>query len=99
MDMSVGYDRAAFFEMLRVLAWEPILSFSMCEFSDDRKNWQRRTVVRYLETNRDLTEDERNHLANMKEVKRISESKELMSAIFDVGLAFSHFTYDRCSLI
>ena len=88
LDMSVGYDRAAFFEMLRVLAWEPIFSFSVCESSEDGKTWRKRNIVRYLEDNAALTEEEIDLLKNMKEVKRIAESRELLVQLFQVCVIF-----------
>ena len=81
----MGYDRAAFFEMLRVLASDPILSFAVCDVSEDRKTWQKKSIVRYLERNADLTDEEKTSLEHMREVKDIAESPARVTALFEVS--------------
>eukprot|EP01041_Mallomonas_annulata_P004471 gene4471-8905_t len=82
-DYHDGYHRAVFFEILRVIAWEPVYNFSVCEYSDDGKVWHKKKIVRYLEKVTDLGESERELLFYLKRTRDISKCKTKIEKIFN----------------
>lgn len=83
--MSNGYERAVMFEMLRLIAYEPIYVMKECEYSEDGKRWQKMCIERYLEVNPHLTPKEKIHLEHMRYVKEVAENPELCEALFEVS--------------
>ena len=86
MDMTKGYDRAVFFEMLRIVAWNPSYHFGLVEYSEDGKTSERLTLVRYIQKLSEAAEEEKRALTSLYNIKSISESRERATALFNVSI-------------
>lgn len=83
VDMENGYDRAAFFEILRALSSDPVYQLTTCEYSEDGKIWEKKRLVRYFDKSFHMSESERTMLEELKYVRQATETEQGRADIFN----------------